>query len=201
MSGAEAVLIIAVIVLVVALVGWRAVRKSRRRAELQGQFGPEYERTIEETGSRRTAERELSDRARRHEKYTLRPLSNESRERYAHAWNLAQARFVDDPHGAVSEADQLVSEAMAERGYPTDDFDQQAADLSVEHADTVERYRAGHEIGARAGNASTEELRQAMQHYRTIFDSVLAIDLRESARDAEALVEEREHSLRNRHER
>ncbi len=157
---------------------WQVAAR-RRTARLRGRFGPEYDRTIERRRGRRSdAESELAERERRREELRIRPLSPASRERYSESWHDVQAEFVDDPSAAIRRADALVIEVMRERGYPTDDFEQRAADVSVDHPDVVENYRAAHEI-ARAsarGEASTEDLRQAMTHYRALFEDLLTTD-------------------------
>jgi FtsZ-interacting cell division protein ZipA len=168
-------IVIAVVVVVVVLaVLWSATRARRSRA-LQGKFGREYERTVEQAGDKREAERELAERERRHQQLDLRPLPTEARNRYVRDWQATQARFVDDPTGAVAEADSLVQRVMKERGYPVDDFEQRAADISVEHPDLVEKYRTAHGIAqsSERGEASTEDLRQSVRHYRTLFEVLL----------------------------
>src|SRR5205807_10445346 len=126
-------------------------------------------------GDRPAAEQELVERQKRHEALDLRPLSPQARDRYAQSWQATQSRFVDDPAGAVVEADALVQQVMKERGYPTDDFEQRAADISVEHPDLVERYRTAHGIAQaqERGTASTEDLRQSVRHYRALFEELL----------------------------
>jgi hypothetical protein len=169
--------VIVVIVVIVAAV--LLVRPMVRRRRLQQRFGPEYDRTVSSHDSRSEAERELVDRERRHSRFELRPLSQESRERYTREWADVQTRFVDAPEGTVSDADALVIELMAERGYPTEgDHEQRAADLSVEHASTLQHYRDAHDVQERAtgGQASTEDLRRAMVHYRVIFVELLDLD-------------------------
>src|SRR5919204_2766720 len=168
------IVIIVVAALVVLGVVAAALRAQRSR-RLQAGFGPEYDRTVEHAGGRRAAERELADRQKRHEALEIRPLSPQARERYLLAWQETQARFVDDPSGAVIEADALVQQVMKERGYPTDDFEQRAADISVEHPELVERYRTAHGIAEsnERGQASTEDLRQSVRHYRALFDELL----------------------------
>jgi hypothetical protein len=156
---------------------WAATRTRRTRA-LQDRFGGEYDRTIEHAGGRREAERELREREKRHEQLDLRPLSPEARDRYVQEWQATQALFVDDPKGAVTRADELVQRVMRDRGYPVDDFEQRAADISVEHPDLVEKYRNADGI-ARAserGEASTEELRHSVRHYRALFVELLDVD-------------------------
>jgi hypothetical protein len=172
-------ILIAVIVVLVVLgaIGYFAQR--RRTQALQGRFGgSEYDRTLEEEGGRRAAERELRDREKRHEELDLRPLSPETRRGFQQEWEETQSRFVDDPKGAVARADELVQRVMRERGYPVDDFDQRAADISVEHPDLVEKYRTADGI-ARAserGEASTEDLRHSVRHYRALFMELLETD-------------------------
>ncbi|EWM67916.1 secreted protein [Micromonospora sp. M42] len=150
---------------------------SRRRA-LRERFGPEYDRVVAEQDSRGAAERELRERERRHAELELTPLSPESRARYAAAWEELQVRFVDSPAETVGEADELVSRLIAERGYPTGDFSDQIAHLSVEHARTLTHYRDAHEIRQRneRGEAGTEDLRQALVHYRALFADLLGED-------------------------
>ena len=164
--------------LVLGVAAWQVAAR-RRTARLRERFGPEYNRAIERSGGRRgDAESELAERERRREELRIRPLSHASRERYGESWRDVQAEFVDDPEGAIQRADSLVISVMDERGYPTDDFEQRAADVSVDHPDVVENYRAAHAI-ARAsarGEASTEDLRQAMRHYRALFEDLLATD-------------------------
>src|SRR5918995_3761946 len=161
-------------VIVVAIVVYAAT-SARRRTHLKEGFGPEYDRAVAEAPSRREAESELREREKRHEELELRPLSRESRSRYQREWDAAQARFVDDPDGAIREADELIQSVMSERGYPVKDFDQRAADLSVEHGDVVHNYRAAHGISRRSlrGEASTEEQRQAFVHYRALFEELV----------------------------
>ena len=164
--------------LVLGVAAWQVAAR-RRTARLRERFGPEYNRAIERSGGRRgDAESELAERERRREELRIRPLSHASRERYGESWRDVQAEFVDDPEGAIQRADSLLISVMDERGYPTDDFEQRAADVSVDHPDVVENYRAAHAI-ARAnarGEANTEELRQAMRHYRALFEELLATD-------------------------
>jgi hypothetical protein len=167
-----AVVVVAVVAL--AAVGY-VVLQQQRRSRLRERFGPEYERTVAESDNRREAERELIAREQRHSELDIRPLPEESRENYANRWTEVQERFVDAPGFAVTEADQLVTSVMADRGYPTDDFEQRLSDLSVGHAATLDHYRKAHEISGRAARkeASTEELRQAMVHYRALFEELL----------------------------
>jgi hypothetical protein len=167
----------AVVAIVVVGVLVSALR-TRRTHSLRDRFGREYDRTVDKTGGRREAEQELIDRQKRHDELELRPLTQAAREGYLQQWQVTQGRFVDDPAGAVSEADDLVQRVMRDRGYPVDDFEQRAADISVEHPDLVERYRTADGI-ARAserGEASTEDLRHSVRHYRALFVELLEID-------------------------
>jgi hypothetical protein len=161
----------AAVVVVVLLAIWAASRK-RRTSHLREGFGPEYDRTVDEAGSRRRAESELSDREKRREELDITPLAPGTRDRFANRWSTVQERFVDDPSGALNDAHTLVVEVMRERGYPTDDFEQRAADVSVDHPDVVENYRAAYAISER-DDADTEEQRQALVHYRALFDELL----------------------------
>jgi FtsZ-interacting cell division protein ZipA len=171
-------IVIAVIAVIVVLgVVWTATRAKRTRT-LQGTFGQEYDRTVERAGDRGTAERELRERQKRHDELDIRPLSPESRDRYVRQWQSTQTRFVDDPKGAVAEADALVQQVMQERGYPIEDFDRRVADISVDHPDLVEKYRTADGI-ARASErneASTEDLRHSVRHYRALFAELLEVD-------------------------
>jgi FtsZ-interacting cell division protein ZipA len=168
------IVIAAVVVIVVLAIVWSALRAKRTRA-LQDTFGNEYDRTVDQAGDRRSAEKELLDRQKQHDELDLRPLSPESRERYLRRWQSTQSRFVDDPRGAVSEADTLVQEVMQERGYPTKDFERRVADISVDHPGLVEKYRTAHGIAEKAqdGEASTEEMRHSVRHYRALFAELL----------------------------
>jgi hypothetical protein len=166
---------IAIIVVVVVVVLVTAAMATARRRRLQRRFGPEYERVVEEKHSRLKAESELAGRQRRVQHLDIRPLSATARAKYAAEWEAAQERFVDRPRHAVAEARLLVVAVMKERGYPTEDHNQIAADLSVEHAVALEHYRAALHITANAetGDAPTEDLRQAMVHYRAVFSELL----------------------------
>jgi hypothetical protein len=159
---------------VLAVVVWQALAR-RRTGRLQQQFGSEYDRTITSADSKRDAEAELQAREERLHQFEIRPLSQAARNRYLQSWQSVQAQFVDDPRGAVASADSLIKSVMAERGYPVEDFEQRAADISVDHPQVVENYRQGHRL-ARAsadGRDSTEDLRQAMRHYRALFDDLV----------------------------
>jgi len=170
-------IIIAIALVVVAGIAiWLFVRK-RRTERLRTKFGgPEYARAVNEGGGRRQAEAGLDKRADRVESFHIRPLGPEDRVRFVESWRRVQARFVDSPGGAVTEADQLLGDVMSTRGYPVSDFEQRAADISVDHPSVLANYRSAHEIALRQtrGQASTEELRQAMIHYRTLFDELAA---------------------------
>lgn len=167
-------IVLAVIVLVVlGLVAAAAMRK-RRSEQLREGFGPEYDRVVEDTGDRRAAERELSERRKRHEELEIVSLSDGVRARYAEEWKQVQARFVDEPEAAVRDADQLVQRVMSDRGYPVaDDFERRAADVSVDYPDVVENFRDGHRLAA---ESDTESLRQAMVHFRSLFAELLEGD-------------------------
>lgn len=169
MSTSVVVLIVvAIIAMAVIAFALFRVRQSQR---LRERFGPEYSRVVQETGSRARAEARLAKLEERVERFHIHPLSAAARTQYVEAWRVIQARFVDDPQHALAEADQLIRDVMSNRGYPVADFDRQAADLSVHHPLVVEHYRAGHEIAVRQakGHGSTEDLRQAMIHYRKLF--------------------------------
>jgi hypothetical protein len=168
-------IVIAVAVVVVVAAIAVAASRSRRTRQLREGFGPEYDRAVETTGDRREAERELEQRRERREQLEIRELAPAARQRYLDSWRDVQTRFVDDPGSSVGEADRLVQTVMAERGYPTDDFEQRAADVSVDHPHVVEHYRSAHTVWAanERGEASTEDLRQALVHYRALFDDLL----------------------------
>lgn len=165
-----------VVLIVLATGAWMIARK-RRSEHLRRRFGPEYERAVCDLGDRARAEAALDTREKRVERLHIRPLGTADRERLVRAWNAVQARFVDDPGGAVTEADRLVAEAMRRRGYPVSeaDVEQRAEYLSVDRPNLVENYRAAAEIARddERGEASTEELRRAMVHYRALFDDLL----------------------------
>jgi hypothetical protein len=168
------VLIIVLVIIVAAVGAWFFLQRQKSE-RLRTRFGPEYDRAVRETGHARKAEAELEAREKRLRELDIRPLSPEDARRFAEVWRRVQARFVDDPRGAVSEADGVVDEVMRARGYPIGDFDQRAADLSVNHARVVENYRAARQIAGRhaRGEAGTEDLRQAMVHYRALFEDLL----------------------------
>ncbi|MFF1607988.1 hypothetical protein ACFVYA_09430 [Amycolatopsis sp. NPDC058278] len=166
------VLIVVVAVAVLGAVIWLVTQEMQRK-RLQQRFGPEYDRTVAEKDSPRAAQRELAERERRHKELDIRPLSASARERYAREWAQVQEKFVDQPSAAVAEADQVLNSLMAERGYPTEGYEQQVADLSVRHAKTLENYRAAHATQQKRDGASTEDLRDAMVRYRTVFEDLL----------------------------
>jgi hypothetical protein len=150
----------------------------RRTRSLREKFGPEYDQTLKSMKSRGKAEADLNKRIERVEELTIRPLSATDRTRFEQSWEADQARFVDDPRAAVKEADRLVADVMQVRGYPVADFSQRAADVSVHHPTVVSEYRAAHDIAERdaKGQASTEQLRKAMVHYRALFRDLLVVD-------------------------
>jgi hypothetical protein len=173
------------VVVVIALVAWAFTRR-RRSAHLKEQFGPEYDRLVRESGTTTQAEAVLERREHRVAQYHIQPLSPEESGRFAERWRRVQARFVDDPRGAVADADQLIGEVMQAKGYPMADFEDRAADLTVEHANVVDHYRIAHGIARRheRGEASTEDLRQGMQHYRALFEELIEAAEPRSARRA-----------------
>ncbi|MFD9739887.1 hypothetical protein [Umezawaea sp. NPDC059074] len=164
-----------VVVLVVLAVIAVLLNKYLQRKRLQDKFGPEYDRAVQGSENRTAAERELVERQKKHAELELHELSPQSRESYGRHWSRIQEQFVDAPAGAVAEADVLVTDLMSERGYPTGSYEKQAELLSVEHSRTLEHYRSAHEISQRdqSGDATTEDLRNAMVHYRTLFQDLL----------------------------
>ncbi|HEX2316132.1 MAG TPA: hypothetical protein VHJ17_20490 [Thermomonospora sp.] len=176
MSTAMMVVVAVVVVALLAVAGVLLWSRSRSR-RLRRQFGPEYDRALERHGDRAAAERELRARRERHQELDLRPLDPRQRALYREQWTHVQEQFVDAPESAVEHADRLVTAVMAERGYPTRDFEDRVAHLSVEHGRTLDQYRRGHQISVRAaaGEATTEDLRQAMVHYRALFEDLLMV--------------------------
>ncbi len=174
MSTVIVVVIVIIVILAVGAAGFLVFTQGRSK-RLRAKFGPEYDRAVQSHESAREAEQELLARQKRHDKLDIKDLAPETRERLRGEWRRVQERFVDAPASAVIEAHRLLVLVIGERGYPTESFEQQAEDLSVEHAGTIERYRAAHEIGTRAETeqASTEDLRQAMVHYRALFTELL----------------------------
>ena len=173
MHTSTIVLLAVIAVVLVAAVMWITQRRSSKR--LRSKFGPEYTRAVQDTGAARKAEAQLQQREKRVGRFTILALTPADRDRYIVAWRKIQAQFVDNPKDAVTRADALLGEVMTVRGYPIGDFDQRSADLSVDHPVVVQNYRAGHDIAVRhaRGEAGTEELRQAMLHYRSLFDELL----------------------------
>ena len=171
-----AVATIVVGVIIAAIAAWLSLRK-RRTERLRAQFGgSEYDRAVKEDGNRRLAEAGLNERTARVESLNIRPLAQGDRSRFLESWRRVEARFVDGPGGAVTEADQLIGDVMSTRGYPVSDFEQRAADISVDHPLVLDNYRTAHDIALRQrkGQTSTEDLRQAMIHYRTLFEELVA---------------------------
>ena len=181
--------LIVVALVIVAIVGiavaWTYSQR-QKRVRLRERFGPEYDRAVETAGTPTKAEAILEDRARRVERLKIRSLSREQADSFAREWRQIQGRFVDDPNGAVEAADRLVSQVMAARGYPLDDFETRAADLSVDHPRVVENYRIARAVAIRRekGQAETEELRQAVVNYRTLFEDLLEVNDRDARRRA-----------------
>jgi hypothetical protein len=176
--------LVAVVIVVIAVLAWMYVRKRRTsRAQLRQRFGPEYERAVRTHGSERRAEAKLADREKRVGTMKIRELDAAERERFSAQWVSLQTRFVDYPKGAVTEAGELVSSLMQARGYPVTDFDQRAADISVDHPKVVENYRSAHAIALRlgSGEASTEDLRSAMIYYRSLFEELVQMPLETKA--------------------
>ncbi|HEY1482524.1 MAG TPA: hypothetical protein VGF19_07375 [Candidatus Acidoferrum sp.] len=164
-------LVVGIVVAVAVIIAIALIVRAQRSQKLKSRFGPEYQRAVKETGSTAQAEAKLQRLENRVERYRIKPLSPEARADFAATWQTIQGRFVDDPRTALTEADRLIQQIMTARGYPVADFEQRAADVSVDHPLVVENYRAGHDISVRhaQGRASTEDLRQAMIHYRTLF--------------------------------
>jgi hypothetical protein len=170
------IVLAAVAILLIAVLAWLYVRRRRSTtANLQKKFGPEYDRAVLAHGAGRKAESKLEDREKRVEKLNIRNLDPLEHERFSKRWEAVQSRFVDSPKGAVTEADDMVSSVMKARGYPVSDFEQRAADISVDHPRVVENYRSAHEIALRVGKdaATTEDLRTAMIHYRSLFEELV----------------------------
>jgi len=177
------VLVLPELVVLVALVVLKVMAGKRRQARLRSQFGPEYDRAVDDKGSRRKAEVDLRGRAERRQQFEVKALSPEARTRYMERWRVVQSRFVDEPSEAVDEADLLVTEVMRERGYPVDDFVTQSDMMSVDHPDVVNNFRSAHEIQVQNHHrrASTDDLRQAVVHYRSLFNDLLVDDSDRSA--------------------
>ncbi len=171
------ILIAVLVVAVVLIVGW-SVGRRRRSARLKEHYGPEYDRTVGELGEQRAAEAELLQREKKRRKLDITALTAEARQEHSATWQRVQTDFVDDPQDAIGRAERLVTRVMRERGYPIDDFEQRAADVSVDHPDIVANYRSAHAIYASQhhGEISTEQARQAFVHYRALFDRLLGTD-------------------------
>jgi len=172
------IVLAAAVILVIGVFAWLYMRRRRNMtADLRRRFGPEYDRAVREHGSERKAEAKLADREKRVEDLKIRDLDPMEHERFSKQWQSVQSRFVDSPKGAVTEADDLVSSLMKTRGYPVSDFNQRAADISVDHPRVVENYRSAHEIALRVGKeeATTEDLRTAMIHYRSLFEELVQV--------------------------
>jgi hypothetical protein len=187
LSTTQLALIIGLVVILVAGIATMLLTRKRRSARLRTQFGgPEYARVVKEGGNQRRAENKLERRAERVESFHIRALAPADHARFLESWRKVQGRFVDSPGGAVTEADQLLGDVMSLRGYPVSDFEQRAADISVDHPLVMENYRAGHGIAVRQtlGQATTEELRQAMIHYRTLFEELVGNPLMARAQAA-----------------
>jgi hypothetical protein len=170
----ETLILLIVLAAVIIAVVWFATRK-RRSDELRDRFGSEYDEAVNEYGGRGEAESELEARRKRVEQLDIRPLGLQDQQRFANSWKATQARFVDEPSATIVDADRLVGELMQARGYPVGNFAQRAADISVDHPDVVKNYRAAHDIAIdnERGAASTEDLRQAMVHYKALFEELL----------------------------
>lgn len=176
LTTTELAVIIAFVVIVVAGIATMLFLRKGRTARLRSKFGgAEYERAVKEGGNRRHAEAGLEKRAQRVESFHVQPLAPADRARFEDSWRKIQGRFVDGPATAVAEADQLLGDVMSKRGYPVSDFEQRAADISVDHPAVLENYRTAHEIALRqtTGKANTEDLRQAMIHYRTLLEELV----------------------------
>ncbi len=176
LSTTQIGIIVVITLMLVASIGVLLSARKRRTEKLRSQFGgAEYARAINEGGSRQKAEAVLDERAERVERLHIRPLAADDRIRFVESWGRVQARFVDGPGGAVADADQLLGDVMSTRGYPVSDFEQRVADISADHPLVLDNYRAAHHTAVRQskGQASTEDLRQAMIHYRTLFEELI----------------------------
>jgi hypothetical protein len=169
-----------VIVVAMAVIVARSVNRRKRSERLKNHFGPEYERAVGEAGDQRAGEKELVARERKRQKLDIVALAPEAHAKYAEHWRTVQTAFVDNPSKAVGDADRLVTQVMRERGYPVDDFDQRAADISVDHPNVVEHYRAAHTLhmAQERGDIGTEAQREAFVHYRALFEKLLETDLK-----------------------
>ncbi len=182
MEGQEVTIaVIAIVVVVGALLAWLFAQQKRTR-ELRDKFGDEYDRTVDVRGGRRDAEADLTEREERVKAFDIRPLTSEERDRFTGDWKDTKALFVDSPVEAVSRADRLLTDVMTTRGYPMADFEKRHADLTVQHGDLAKHYLAGHQIADRSSDATTEELRRAINHYESLFGEMTG-DIADDAED------------------
>src|SRR5262245_31303172 len=177
------VAVVAVVALLIIAAAWY-YSAQQRRARIREKFGPEYDRTVQAVGEPTKADKILADRAARVERFKLRPLARDQADAFGREWRRIQGKFVDDPDGAVTEADALVTQVMTARGYPMEDFERRAEDVSVDHPHVVENYRVARMLVQRRARdeATTEELRQAVVNYRALFDDLLKVDGRHTRR-------------------
>ncbi|MFP5070587.1 hypothetical protein ACLFMI_13070 [Pseudonocardia nantongensis] len=198
MTDITTIVVVAVVVIVVAAiaVGAATMLRKRHSDRLREQFGPEYERTMRDTDDPRAAEKQLDQRRKRHRSLRLRDLDQREKDGYRQRWQVVQQGFVDDPGTAVREADRLVADVMADRGYPTEDFEQRAEDLSVDYPVVTQRYREARGISREhaAGNAGTEDLRHAVTSYRTLVEALLEDDAGHASGDGDGGWERGRHA-------
>jgi hypothetical protein len=173
MTSTQIAMLVVVVIAVIAVAAFLVLQN--RTKKLRARFGPEYDRAVAETGNKFKAEAELEKVERRVSRYPLKPLTGADRDRFQQTWRAIQARFVDDPAGAFAQADQLLGDVMLAHGYPPSDFENRATEISVDHATVVDQYRAGHEIAVRHSQqqATTEDLRKGMVHYRALFEELM----------------------------
>jgi hypothetical protein len=192
--------VLLIVVLVVVVLAAVVVMRRRRTENLRGRFGPEYDRAVEASDDRRNAEQNLLDRARRRDQLDIRPLPEAARARYSEQWRAIQERFIDDPAGSVGAAHALLDQVMAERGYPTKDFEEQADLVSVDHPRVVENYRAAYGVYTRQrdGSASTEDLRDALVRYRSLFEELLHPDAPNADGVRDRAIEDHDTPVENR---
>ena len=185
MNNVEMIVVAILVIVAIAGIAIWAMQRGRSR-ELRQRFGPEYERTVESAHDKREAEAELRARQERVDALEIRPLEAAARDRFSERWREVQAMFVDDPSSAVDQADTLIGEVMRARGYPVGDFEQRAADISVNHPQVVDHYRTAHAIAIRrrSGDGATEQLRQAFVHYRALFADLLETSEPKAEREA-----------------
>jgi len=172
----QALIAVLIVLLVLIVAAW-AVARQRQSRLLRKRFGPEYDRLLAEHGDRARVESELKAREKRVQRLTIKPLSTADAARFSEEWGTLQSRFIDNPQGVVMQADRLVRDLMIKRGYPMEDFEHRAADISVHHPELVETYRLAQAIAARdqRGEATTEDLRKAVVYYRELFDELLEV--------------------------